>query len=262
MLTLFHKAVLGVLAGGFIVLALVMSAKGSFASTATIGGGPLTVVTQGNQGGPPPGIVVMGEAKLEYHPDVAYLALGAVTQAQTAQAALEDLSRHIAALLQRAKALGVADKDIAHANYSLQPQYAYAPDRAPRITGYQAAQQVVITLRDVTAVGKALDALLKDDAATTASVRFAIASGKDPELDARARAIEDARAKAEAMAKAAGVRLGSAVSISEVGSVTPQPYGFDRAGFAAPVPAPMPQVPTGNVEQTVRMQVQFAIAGS
>ncbi len=262
MLTLFQKAVLGILAVGFVVLALVLSAKTSFASAPVLGGsGPLAVVTQGNQGGPPPGIVVVGEAKLDYHPDVAYLTLGAVAQAQTAQAALDDLSRHVAALLQRAKALGIADKDIAHASFNLQPQYAYAPDKAPRITGYQAAQQVVIALRDVNAVGKTLDALLKDDAATTASVRFGLASGKDPELDARTRAIEDARAKAEAMAKAAGVRLGSAISISEVGSIAPQPYSFDRAGFAAPAAAPMPQIPTGNVEQTIRMQVQFAIAG-
>lgn len=260
MLTLFQKAVLSVLAGSVLVLALVISAKGSFAATPSIGGGTVTLVNPGPQGGPPPGIVVVGEAKLDYKPDVAYLTLGAVTQAPTAQAALEDLSRHIATMLERAKGLGIADKDIAHATYAIQPQYTYAQNQPPRLSGYQANQQVVVTLRNVTTVGKAIDALVRDDSATTASVRFALASGKDPELDARTRAIADARAKAEAMAQAAGVRLGGAISITEVGSVGAQPYyGAFKGAFAdAPQRTPA-DLPTGTVEQTIRMQVQFAI---
>ncbi|OLC55455.1 MAG: hypothetical protein AUH85_09250 [Chloroflexi bacterium 13_1_40CM_4_68_4] len=258
MFTLFQKTVLGVLAGGFVVLALVVSAKGSFASTGAIGsGGPLTLVTQGNQGGPPPGIVVVGEAKLDYRPDVAYLTLGAVAQAPTAQAAMDDLSRHIATMLQRAQGSGIADRDVAHANYTIQPQYSYSQNQPPKLSGYQATQQVVVTLRDVSAVGKTLDALLKDDAATTASVRFSLASGKDPELDARARAIADARSKAEAMANAAGVRLGAAVSITEVAGAS----NYSGNERFAPAAAPMPQVPTGDVQTTIRMQVQFAIGG-
>ncbi|OLC55457.1 MAG: hypothetical protein AUH85_09260 [Chloroflexi bacterium 13_1_40CM_4_68_4] len=113
-----------------------------------------------------------------------------------------------------------------------------------------------MTLRDVTAVGKALDALLKDGAATTASLRFGLAPGKDPELDARQRAIADARAKAESMARAASVRLGAALSVVEV-SVDPRaPAYFDRTTYTKQVRA---SVPTGDVDAIMRLQVQFAI---
>lgn len=260
MLTLFQKAVLGMFAGGIVVLALVISAKSTFASPSVLagGGGPLTVVTQGSQGGPVPGIVVVGEAKLNYRPDVAYLTVGAVTQAPTAAAAQASLTSHIDKVVARAKALGIPDRDIANGSYSIQPMYAYGDNQPPRITGFQASQQMVITLRDVNRVGAALDELVKEDGATTVSLSFGLSAGKDPETDARTRAIEDAKAKAEVMARAAGVRLTGAISISEVSGGGPVYYkGFDAA---MPVPAPRAAaIPTGDVELTIRMQVQFGI---
>lgn len=258
MLTFFQKAVLGTLAGGIVVLALVVSAKSSLASPSVLAGGasPLTVVTQGSQSGPVPGIVVVGESKLNYRPDVAYLTLGAVTQAATAAAAQASLTQHIDKVIARAKALGIPDRDVANGSYSIQPMYAYGDNQPPRITGFQASQQIVVTLRDVNKVGGALDEMVKDDGATTASLSFGLSAGKDPETDARTRAIEDAKAKAEAMARAAGVRLGGAISVSQVsGGAIPEYYkGMDAV--AAPRAA---AIPTGDVELTIRMQVQYAI---
>ena len=262
MLTTFQKAVLAVLAIGVVAIALVIAAKApALAATPLVGSaGPLTVLTQGG-GGPTPGIVVVGEAKLSYKPDIAYLTLGAVEQAATAEAAQAQLATRLQKVFDRAKSLGISDSDIANGTYNIQPQYAYKDGNPPRITGFQAAQQVVVTLKDVKSVGKVIDVIVRDDGATTASVRFALAAGKNPELDARARAIQDARDKADAMARAAGVRLGSAISVSEVGS--PSYSGADLAfKGAVPAAAPSTQIPTGDVELTVRMQVQFGITGS
>ncbi len=257
-MTAFQKAVLGVLAVGLVGIALILSTKTSFAAGPGFGGGPITLVTTG--GGPTPGIVVVGEAKLNYRPDVAYVTFGAVAQAATAEAAQTELAARLSKVLARAKALGIPDQDIANGGYSITPQYAYDRGTAPRITAYQASQQVVLTLRDVSAVGKVLDALVQGDGATTASLRFGFSAGKDPELDARARAIADARDKAEAMARAAGVRLGSAISINDASAPSPYRGEFDVAAGKGPLPST--QVPTGDVELTVRMQVQFAIGGS
>lgn len=258
MLTTYQKAALGILTIGVFAVALVIAAKGpALAATPVVGsGGPITLV-QGQQGGPPPGIVVTGEAKLSYKPDVAYLTLGTVEQAATAATAQAQLATRMAKLFAAAKQLGIQDKDIANGGYSLTPLYAYSQDKAPKITGYQAQQQAVVTLRDVSAVGKTLDALVRDDAATTASLQFALSAGKDPMLDARARAIQDAKDKASAMANAAGVRLGAAISITEVTPQSPmRNFGMDYAKPAAMAPS---QVPTGDVELTVQMQVQFGI---
>ena len=262
MLTTFQKAVLAVLGIGLVAIALVVAAKApALAATPTVvgTGGPLTLVAP-NAGGPTPGIVVVGEAKLSYKPDVAYLTLGAVEQAATAEAAQAQLATRLAKVFDRARALGIPDAYIANGTYGIEPQYLYKEGTPPRISGYQATQQVVITLRDVKGVGKVLDAIVRDDGATTASIRFALNAGKDPELDARTRAIQDARDKADAMAKAAGVRLGGAISVSEVS--VPNYSGFDAVKTIAPAAAPSTQIPTGDVELTVRMQVQFSIVGS
>lgn len=255
MFTTFQKAVIGVLAVGFVAIALVLAAKAPAAADTPLVGGPLTLVTQAS-GNIAPGIVVVGEAKLSYRPDVAYLTLGAVEQASTAAQAQQQLADRLSRVLDRAKGLGIQDRDIANGGYNITPQYAYDKGSAPRITGYQATQQLVVTLRDVNAVGKTLDALVRDDGATTASLRFALSSGKDPELDARTRAIQDARDKADAMAKAAGVKLGAAISVTDAGS------SGSRVDYAVPA-AGSPkdtQVPTGDVEMTIRMQVQFGIS--
>ena len=261
MLTTFQKAVLALLGIGFVAIALVVAAKApALAATPLVGSaGPLAVMAP-TSGGPAPGIVVVGDAKLSYKPDIAYLTLGAVEQAPTAEAAQAQLATRLAKVFDRAKSLGIADNDIANGTYNIQPQYAYNQGAAPRITGYQATQQVVVTLRDVKAVGKVLDAIVRDDGATTAAIRFALNAGKDPELDARTRAIQDARDKADAMAKAAGVRLGNAISIAEVSGPNVMP--LDSAAFKVAAGAPATQIPTGDVELTVRMQVQFAIIGS
>ena len=262
MLSTFQKAVLAILGIGVVAIALVVAAKApALAATPTIvgSGGTLALVSQG-AGGPPPGIVVVGEAKLSYRPDIAYLTLGAVEQAATAEAAQAQLATRLAKVFERAKSLGIGDGDVANGTYNIQPQYVYKAATPPRISGYQATQQVVVTLRDVKAVGRVLDAIVRDDGATTASIRFALGAGKDPELDARSRAIQDARDKADAMAKAAGVRLGSAISVSEISA--PQRDMDAAYKVVGPVAAPATQIPTGDVELTVRMQVQFAIAGS
>ena len=57
------------------------------------------------------------------------------------------------AVLATLKKLGVADKDIQTANFSVSPQYANGNGEAPRITGYQASNQVEVRLEDVGKLG-------------------------------------------------------------------------------------------------------------
>ncbi|MEK7859947.1 MAG: SIMPL domain-containing protein, partial [Chloroflexota bacterium] len=156
------------------------------------------------------------------------------------------------------KTLGIAEKDTKTASYRIEPQYAYDKGEAPRITGYQAVQLVTLTLRKVDDAGKALDALVRNDGATNATIRFTLEDTKPSQAEARKLAIEDARAKAEAMARTAGVRLGKVLSISDTGSSAP-PSSEQRLAFAAPAPKADTQIPVGDLEVVVRVQVQFAI---
>ncbi|TMF75606.1 MAG: DUF541 domain-containing protein, partial [Chloroflexi bacterium] len=82
---------------------------------------------------------------------------------------------------------------------------------------------------------------------------------KAAQASAREQAIQDARAKAEAMARTAGVALGKVVSVNDVGT----PATVDAFKMAIPAPSTFAaltaQVPAGQLDVVVRVQVQFEI---
>lgn len=251
MLTTFQKTVLVTIAMCGLLVALVLAARGPAVAATTPG---VTVVANGQIS---PGIVTTGDATVKVKPDIAILMVGAVAQGATAEDAQRAVADRVARVLDAAKGLGIAEKDRKNAGYSISPQYAYGPNQAPRITGYQATQQLALTIRNVDGAGRALDALVQGDGANTASIQFTLEDPKAAQANARSLAIADARSRADAMASAAGVHLGRVISVSDAGS--PQP-SFGRYEKVAQPAASMPtQVPVGDLDVVVHVQVQFEI---
>jgi len=257
-MTAFQRALLATIGGATLVLALVIVAARQPASVGQFGAGgdPRLMAALGQGAGPTPGILVSGDATVKTPPDIAILTIGATTQARTAAEAQTALSDRMAKVLQRAKDLRIAEKDTKSSGYTINPQYAQGPGQAPTITGYQASQSVTLTLRDVSGVGKALDAFVQGDAATNVQIRFALDDAKPKQAEARRLAIEDARAKAKAMADAAGIRLGKVLSLSESSSA-PGPL-FDEKQLRS-VAGVATTVPVGELDVVVHVQLQFAI---
>jgi uncharacterized protein len=261
MFTTFQKAVLGTIAGAAVLIALVISAKGGTTTIPLVSGGTSTLATTAtpvNTGGIVPGIVTTGDGTAKVKPDVAIISVGAIAQAATAADAQAQVAQRVDAILKRAKDLGIADKDTKNAGYNIQPQYASGPNQAPKITGYQATQQISLTYHNVDGAGKALDALVQGDvAANTISIRLTLEDPKKAQADARQQAITDARSKAEAMAKTAGVTLGKVIAINDQSAGAPSTPVFGAVG--APARDAASQIPTGDLDVVVRVQVQFEI---
>ena len=257
MLSLFQKAVLGSLVGSAVLVSLVIAAKGSStsASTPLVGGGLSTLSTPINTGGLAPGVLTTGDATVKVKPNIAIITVGAVAQANTAADAQSAIAARVDQILKRAKDLGIADKDTHNAGYQIQPQYASGPDKAPHITGYQATQQISLTFRNVDGLGRALDALVQSDGSNTLSIRLGLDDPKPAQADARRLAIEDAKSKADAMAKAAGVTLGRLIAVSDQTSSVP----FDARGAQGPAAQLTTQIPVGDLDVIVHVQVQFEI---
>ncbi|TZG28662.1 SIMPL domain-containing protein [Sphingomonas montanisoli] len=165
-------------------------------------------------------IVATGEVSAT--PDLASIGAGVVTQAPTAAAAMAENAQRMAATVAALKKAGVADRDIQTSSIGLQPQYKYADNQPPVITGYQASNQLTIRFRDVKRAGTILDALV---AAGANQINGPNLSVDHPEAlidQARVKAIAQAKARAELYAKAAGLGVKRIVSISE-GSFEPTP---------------------------------------
>ena len=154
-------------------------------------------------------------------PDIATLSAGVVTQSSSAASAMADNAKRMAAAIAALRHAGVADKDIRTASLSLQPQYRYADNQPPAVTGYQASNQLTITFHDIARTGAILDALVAQGVNQISGPDFALQHPEAALDEARAQAIQAARARAEIYAKAAGLGVKRIVAISEAGGYSP-----------------------------------------
>ena len=92
------------------------------------------------------------------------------------------------------------------------------PNGPTQITGYRASNRVTVRIRDIAKVASTIDALVAAGANEIGGINFMVSQESKVLDEARVRALEDARRKAEIYAKAANVRLGTPVSISEDGA--------------------------------------------
>ena len=202
---------------------------------------------------PDAGVITSGDASVSKKPDTAFLYAGVESQQSTASGAQSDLASKAAKLIARVKALGVADKDLNTAGYSVGPTYTPG---GQSVNGYRASEQLEITWHDVNTVGKALDAIVQEGGATNVGASFGLADPKAAQAEARTLAIADARSRAQTMASAAGISLGRVIRISDINSSGIPSARFD-VGSAAPAAT---QLPVGELNVTVSVEVDFAIA--
>jgi hypothetical protein len=199
----------------------------------------------------PPRIITMnGHGEARAVPDTAMLSAGVSAQAPTAAAALAANTARMQTVLAALKKQGVPDKDIQTSNFSISPQYANSNGETPRITGYQANNQVEVRLEDVGKLGATLDALVTAGANQMNGVSFSIRDDATLLAQARAAAVADARLKAETFSKAANIGLGAILSIEENGNEGPRPMFA-----AAPMMARAKAVPVALGEQSVNADV-------
>jgi uncharacterized protein YggE len=199
-------------------------------------------------------ISVSGEAQVSAPPDLAQIDAGVSTEAKTAREASETNNAAMGKVLLALKGAGIDEKDFQTSRLSLQPQYAPNRSGPNAVVGYRAANRVTIKLRDVTKVAGMIDILVAAGANELGGINFVVTAASKLLDDAREQAIADARRKAEIYARAAGVTLGSPVSISEEGAPGPAPFRKMAAGMAASAP-----VAQGEETLHVTVNVSWAI---
>ena len=201
---------------------------------------------------------VTAEGRTTRVPDIATIRAGVVSQSPTAAAALADNAQRMTKVLAALKRAGVAPRDVATAQVGLSPQYRYADNQPPVITGYQATNSVSVRFRDVAKSGTILDALVGEGANQIDGPNLSI-DQPDAALDeARADAVKRARARAELYAKAAGMRVTRIVSIAENGENSggsPPVVFMARAAMAKD----STQIVAGEKDVTVTLSVRFLL---
>ena len=187
-----------------------------------------------------PHFTVTGEASVAAVPDMATIRTGVTNQGKTAKETSDANAKSSNALVAALRAAGIADKDIQTSGLSLSPTYENTLSSGRgRINGFQASTQLAIKVREIPKLADMIDRVVTAGANDIGGIDFTV-SAPSTRLDAaRTDAVADARRKAEIYAKAAGVKLGRVLSLSE-GDVAPEPVFMEARAVRASAPAVMP----------------------
>jgi hypothetical protein len=121
-------------------------------------------------------VSVTGEGEVETTPDTAEIGTGVTARARSAREALDATSAGMRRLMESLKKEGIAAADIRTDNINLSPWYEPAAGGQPRrIAGYQATNQVAARIRDISHLGRVLDAVVSAGANRVNGVRFGVA---------------------------------------------------------------------------------------
>ncbi|MCF8032181.1 MAG: SIMPL domain-containing protein [Desulfarculaceae bacterium] len=177
----------------------------------------------------PPSITVQGRATLELAPEIGRITVGvqtrANTAAQAAQANAKDMAKVRAAL--KAK-LGPGDS-LESAGYWLRRVTRWNKEQKKNeIIGYEASHRLEVSSRDPKALGALLDAAVGAGANSVDGPRWDLADPAAAQRKALAAAFVDAKARAQALAQAAGRPLGPVLKIKAGPSDRPAPLAAMR----------------------------------
>ncbi len=204
----------------------------------------------------PATITFSGHGEVTAVPDIANIYFTISKDASTVKDAQAGVAEIEKKALDALKVKGVAEKDIKTADASVNPKYEYKQAVCPQgasycgnsnqvIVGYTASESITVKVRNVDASGDIMQALGTAGVSNLNGPNFAIDNEDAVKTEARKKAINDAREKAEALAKDLGVHLGKIASFSENGS-TPIMYAQsammkDSAVIAPAAPAEIPK---------------------
>ena len=165
-------------------------------------------------------ITVSGEGKVYAAPDIATVTLGIETKGADVKDITEKNVTAMNKIIAGIKNLGIEDKDIQTTQYSVTPQYNYTENSGTVPNGYMIDQNIEIKIRDFTKISDVFTVGTDNGANVISSLQFTIDDSEKVKSEARTKAIDQAKTKAEAMAKQVGVTLGDLVNISENSYIT------------------------------------------
>lgn len=207
---------------------------------------------------PSKGITVVGTGRVTAKPDMASINLGVQTQGETAQQAQQVNAQKMEAVVRTLKGMGIAENDIQTSTVSLQPVYEQdrmSPSQS-RIVAYEARNIVFVRLMELTKVGAVLDEAVKSGANAAYGIQFGLRDDAEQRKEALKMAVQDAQAKADAIAEAMGHSAKDAESVIEESVSFPlmakDSIEMTRAAAAAPTP-----IEPGELEITANVRVVY-----
>jgi uncharacterized protein YggE len=170
-------------------------------------------------------VVANGEGEVSVAPDMATVTLTAQYKNANPAEAKQAVDRSINAVLGIAPQFGLARTDITASDLSLEKRWHFDDDDRRVDEGYAASREIKLKVHDLGRLNALVDAALAAGMNQIDGVDFASSRAEELRRQARAKAADDARAKARALAQEFGAALGPVYSINSVNSNLDHSYG-------------------------------------
>jgi hypothetical protein len=202
------------------------------------------------------GISVTGSGTVYGEPDIATVELGVNIANQSLEIATNEANAVITKLMDTLKASGIDAKDIRTSYFNIWVDQGYNPEGELMTPTYRVGNTLMVTIRDISKVGAILSQSIAAGANAVNSVQYSIADTTKLAEQARALAVQDARARAEHLAKLAGVSLGELVMVNDVSG---GPVYAVAAGPMAAMGAETIPVSGGTLAVTVMIELRYTL---
>lgn len=214
-------------------------------------------------------ISVTGDGSAVAIPDVASFSFSVTEKAKTVDEAQAMATKKINEALKVVKESGVSDKDIETISYNINPHYeyqtysctaTYCPSKSV-LTGYEVSQTIGVKVRKLADAGKLFSVIGSAGVSNINGLTFSVDDMDNVKAIAREKAIQEAQAKAEILAKQLGVTLSRVSGFYENDSSYPRPmYGMGGAMEVSSVKvADSPEVPVGERKITTSVSITYEI---
>ncbi|MBI5645178.1 SIMPL domain-containing protein [Candidatus Kaiserbacteria bacterium] len=217
-------------------------------------------------------VTVSGDGEVLAVPDTATFSVTIQETDKEVKPAQDRASKKSNDIIAYLTSQGIDKDDIQTSEYSIYPQYKYSnavcssgycPPSTQTLSGYQVSMTLTVKVRDTEKAGDLLSGVGSRGASQVSGLSFTIDDEAALQLQARGKAIDKAKERAEELADQLGVRLVRVVQFSENNG--PIYYAYGRGGAAmdaietkAALP-PSPEIPVGQNKITSNVTITYEI---
>jgi uncharacterized protein len=203
-------------------------------------------------------VSVSGMAEVSAEPDIARVTLGVEARKPSMQEARAAVAATVDRVLALTRDLKIDPKQVNATRVQVQPEYRWnEKDRQRVLLGYMVSRQVEIELRDLDKLGTLLERAVDVGVNQVGDPMLDSSRRKELEREAMARAVDDARLNAEALARAAGVKLGTVRTLNGSSSAPPVPVLRTSMAMADAKMAPEATYQAGEMKFSASVNAEY-----
>lgn len=195
-------------------------------------------------------------------PDTATIRLGARVDSMDQREAQAQTSSIMNAVTEGLKAMGIEDRKISTAGFSISQRYEYPASSGGNtrtFAGYTASMTLRVIVEDFDRIGEIIDMAVEKGANEIGDLAFSHSQEGEIYREALADAIRTARVKADAMADAAGVEIRALLTLTEGGGVSPYANSYGVMASEAAMDAGATNIMAGEIEISASVSAVYAV---